>query len=75
MSIADKYVKTIEWSEDDACFVGHCPELLLGGCHGSDPREVFDELCRIVEETVEIYVSDAKPLPAREYADAIQRAA
>ena len=63
MSEADKYTKLVEWSEQDQCFIGSCPELLFGGCHGVDSRVVFDELCQIVEETVTLYISDGKPLP------------
>ncbi len=59
----DEYVKLIEWSEQDQCFIGSCPELFYAGCHGNDPRTVFDELCRIVDETVELYKQDEKPLP------------
>jgi len=60
---ADRYVRLVEWSDEDGCFIGSCPELFYGGCHGSDPRAVFDELCQIVEETVENYTRDGKPLP------------
>lgn len=34
-----------------------------GGCHDSDERAVFDELCRIVDEAIAIYHSDGRPLP------------
>ena len=34
-----------------------------GGCHGDDQRQVFDELCQIVEEAIELYHQDGKPLP------------
>ena len=63
MSEADEYVTLVEWSDEDQCFIGSCPELLYGGCHGSDPRAVFDELCQIIEETVELYRQDGRPLP------------
>ena len=33
---AQKYFKTIEWSEEDNCFVGSCPGLFYGGCFGDD---------------------------------------
>ena len=33
------------------------------GCHGDAPRAVFDELCQVVEETIEVYRQDGKPLP------------
>jgi predicted RNase H-like HicB family nuclease len=64
MTEGAKYVKIVEWSEEDQCFIGSCPELFYGGCHGGDERQVFDNLCRIVEETIELYQQDDKPLPA-----------
>lgn len=58
------YAKIVEWSEEDQCFVGSAPNLLYGGCHGSDEKEVFAELCRIVDEAIELYHQEGKPLPA-----------
>ena len=49
MSKGDRYVKLVEWSEQDACFIGSCPELFYGGCHGPDAKDVFSELCTIVD--------------------------
>ena len=63
MTIGSKYVKIIEWSDIDNCFIGSCPELFYAGCHGTDEREVFNELCEIIEETVALYKADEKPLP------------
>jgi predicted RNase H-like HicB family nuclease len=57
------YVKIVEWSDEDQCFVGSCPGLLYGGCHGDDEKAVFSQLCEIVEETIELYHQDGKPLP------------
>ena len=54
MSKGDRYVKLIEWSEEDRCFIGSCPELFFGGCHGSDAKRVFAELCGIVDETISL---------------------
>lgn len=59
-----RYLKIIEWSEEDGCFIGSCPELFYGGCHGTNEYEVFDELCKIVEETIALYHQDNKPLPS-----------
>ena len=74
-----RYVKLVEWSEEDKCFIGSCPELFYGGCHGDDEREVFDELCQIVEETIKLYRRDDKPLPSplsgREFVNALQAVA
>ncbi len=58
-----RYVKIVEWSDEDGCYVGSAPGLLYGGCHGSDERQVFEELCEIVDETIELYHQDGKPLP------------
>ncbi len=58
-----RYVKIVEWSADDNCYVGSAPGLLYGGCHGDDEHLVFDELCQIVEETIELYRQDGRPLP------------
>ncbi|MBW2100934.1 MAG: type II toxin-antitoxin system HicB family antitoxin [Deltaproteobacteria bacterium] len=79
MKQADKYVKLIEWSERDQCFIGSCPELFYGGCHGNDPRAVFDELCQLVEEMIEIYKQDGKQLPlplsGKEFVNEMQKIA
>jgi len=64
MNRGDKYVKLVEWSEAEGCFIGSCPELFYGGCHGPDARRVFDELCAIIEETIRLYEQDGKVLPA-----------
>jgi predicted RNase H-like HicB family nuclease len=37
--------------------------LFYGGCHGDDEQAVFAELCEIVDETVELYKSEGRPLP------------
>ena len=63
MKDSARYRKIVEWSEEDQCFVGRAPDLMLGGCHGLDERVVFDELCQIVEEWVETYKNEGKPLP------------
>jgi hypothetical protein len=64
MKDSARYVKIVAWSDEDGCFVGISPGLLHGGCHGDDEHQVFAELCRIVEETIELYRKDGKPLPA-----------
>jgi predicted RNase H-like HicB family nuclease len=63
MKASARYVKIVEWSDEDQCFVGSCPGLFYGGCHGEDEQAVFAELCGIVEETIELYQQDRKPLP------------
>jgi hypothetical protein len=63
MKASDRYVKIVEWSEEDQVYVGSAPGLIYGGCHGTDERVVFDELCRIVDEAIELYRDDGKALP------------
>ena len=63
MKDSARYVKIVEWSEDDQCYVGSAPGLIYGGCHGDDERKVFKELCEIVDEAIELYRVDGKPLP------------
>lgn len=73
------YAKIVEWSEEDQCFVGSAPGLLYGGCHGTDEKEVFAELCRIVDEAIELYHQEGKALPpptaGRDLANTLQQIA
>jgi predicted RNase H-like HicB family nuclease len=73
------YAKIVEWSEEDQCFVGSAPGLVYGGCHGADEKEVFAELCRIVDEAIVLYQQQGKPLPpptaGRDLANALQQIA
>lgn len=63
MNERKRYLKIVEWSEEDQVYVGSAPGLIYGCCHGPDEREVFDELCRIVDEVIAIYREDGRPLP------------
>ena len=63
MTLSARYAKIVEWSDEDQCFVGSAPGLIYGGCHGQDERQVFDELCQIVDEAIALYGQDGKPLP------------
>ena len=63
MKESARYAKVVAWSEEDQCYVGSAPGLIYGGCHGQDEQQVFAELCRIVDEVIELYHQDNKPLP------------
>jgi len=63
MKNSDRYIKIVEWSEEDQCYVGTCPGLFYGGCHGDNEAEVYKELCEIVEENIALYKENGKPLP------------
>jgi predicted RNase H-like HicB family nuclease len=63
MTDAARYVKVVEWSDEDGAFVGQCPGIIGPCCHGPDEVEVYRELCAIVEEWIEIARRDGRPLP------------
>lgn len=63
MKASDRYLKLVEWFEEDQCYVGSCPGLMLGGVHGDDEAAVYKELCLAVEEWIRIYAADGDPLP------------
>jgi predicted RNase H-like HicB family nuclease len=74
-----RYAKIVEWSDADGCYVGSSPGLFYGGCRGDDEKQVFAELCEIVEETIDLYHKDGKPLPpptlGRDFANKMQSVA
>ena len=63
MTPSARYAKVVAWSDEDQCFVGTAPGLIDGGCHGDDEVAVFEELTRIVEDVIAIYLSDGLALP------------
>jgi predicted RNase H-like HicB family nuclease len=58
-----RYVKIVEWSDEDNAFVGQCPGVVGPCCHGADETEVYRELCQIVNEWLELARQDGKSLP------------
>ena len=63
MSDSTRYIKIVEWSDEDQCFIGQCPSVVGQCCHGDNELEVYPELCQIVDECLEILKQDGKPLP------------
>ena len=76
MRASARYAKIVEWSDEDQCYVGSAPGLIYGGCHGNDEKAVFEELCRAVEEAIELYRQEGRSLPAptsgRDFANKMQ---
>jgi predicted HicB family RNase H-like nuclease len=58
-----RFMKLVEWSDEDGCFVGSAPPLIGPCCHGKDEAKVYAELCRIVAEWIEILETDGRKLP------------
>ena len=63
MKKSDLYLKIVEWSDEDRCYIGRVPGLAYGGVHGQDERAVYEELCEVVDELIEIIEEDGTPLP------------
>jgi predicted RNase H-like HicB family nuclease len=62
MKATDRYHKWIEWSEEDGAFLGKCPDLITG-IHGEDPVVLYAELQSVVEEVVDLFEREGRPLP------------
>lgn len=77
MNEGARYVKIVEWSDEDNCFVGSCPGLFYGGCHGDNEQRVFADLCRRVEEIIELYTAEGREMPpvtsGRDFANRMQQ--
>ena len=63
MKDSDKYLKIVEWSEEDKCYVGSAPGWIGPCCHGDNEEKVYKDLCKVVEEWVTIYKKDKSKLP------------
>ena len=76
MKERDRYLKIVEWSEEDQCYVGSIPGWIGRCCHGDDEDQVYHQLGSILDEWIETYQQDRRPLPAatagREYSGKFQ---
>jgi len=60
------YLKIVEWSEKDRCYIGTSPGLFTGGVYGKDQKKIFTELCDLIEKTVKLFKTEDMPFPNRE---------
>jgi hypothetical protein len=63
MKPSDRYHKWVEWSEEDATYLGKCPDLITG-IHGDDPVQLYSDLYGVVEEVIRHCEFEGRPLPA-----------
>jgi predicted HicB family RNase H-like nuclease len=63
MKKKDHYLKVVEWSEEDQCYVGSIPGWIGKCCHGDNEEDVYRQLCQVLDEWIEIYENDNIPLP------------
>ena len=62
MKTSDHYHKWVEWSSEDNVYIGKCPDLITG-IHGSDPIQLYTELNEVVEEIIDYFQKNDRPLP------------
>ncbi|MFZ4116627.1 MAG: type II toxin-antitoxin system HicB family antitoxin [Chthoniobacterales bacterium] len=60
---AKDYLKIIEWSDEDHCFIGSAPPLIGRCCDGKTEEAVMKQLVVIVQEWIDIYNQEGRPLP------------
>ena len=63
MQESAKYIKIVEWSDEDECFIGYCPGIIGPCCHGDNEIEVYRHLCEIVDELLADAQKANKSLP------------
>ena len=65
MKVEDRCLKFVRWSEEDAGYVGYCPDLFPWGavCHGADEEETYRQLRALIREEVEQLLANGTELP------------
>ena len=63
MTKSAMYTKTVEWSDEDQSFIGYCPGIIGPCCHGDEEVDVYRDLCRIVDEWLEVAAQENKTPP------------
>jgi predicted RNase H-like HicB family nuclease len=62
MKLSDQYHKWVEWSDEDQTYIGKCPDLITG-IHGDDPKNVYAELCEVIEDVIAHLKSEGRSMP------------
>ena len=58
IAASHRWRKIVKWSDEDQCYIGTCPGLFLGGCHGDNETEVHEHLCKIIDKVVQMKIRD-----------------
>jgi predicted HicB family RNase H-like nuclease len=56
-------MKVVEWSQEDACYIGSAPPLIGQCCHGDTEEEVYRQLAVIVPDVIQTCRQSGFPLP------------
>ena len=64
MKPEDRYHCFVQWSDEDQCYIGYCPDLYFGGvCHAYVELEAYSELCSIIRGEVAHRLAQGQALP------------
>ncbi len=65
MKAEDRYLKFVQWSEQDSAYVGHCPDLFPWGgvCHAGSEEEAYRALMELVRAEVAALILAHTPRP------------
>jgi hypothetical protein len=65
MKTEDRYLRFVRWSDEDASYIGYCPDLFPWGgvCHGATEEDAYHQLTRLVCDEVEELRREGKPMP------------
>jgi predicted HicB family RNase H-like nuclease len=63
---AREYLRVVEWSPGDRCFVGSAPPLIGRCCHGPTEANVLRQLKRIVDDWVRLADTEGVAIPPPE---------
>ena len=65
-TVARDYLRIVEWSPEDRCFVGSAPPLIGRCCHGPTEAGVLKQLKRIVDDWIRLKDAEGGALPPPE---------
>ena len=65
MKTEDRYLKFVRWSEEDALYVGYCPDFFPWGgvCHAATEEEAYRLLGELVRAEIADLAREGQPLP------------
>lgn len=62
-ALARDYLRVVEWSDKDRCYIGSAPPLIGRCCHGNSEASVLRQLKVIVEEWIRLRDAEGVVLP------------
>ena len=66
--VARNYLRVVEWSAKDRCYIGSAPPLIGPCCHGPSEASVLKQLKVIVDEWIRLRDAEGVALPRPEAA-------